>query len=92
MPQPVVTQPHVKSYRIDTTSSTPDLSAHIFDMNVLISMAGDLKDTLKSISEFYRNPKAYDLSQKKTSIRNFIIFILKYSFVNKTKITKLGDN
>jgi hypothetical protein len=48
MPQPVVTQPHVKSYRIDTTSSTPDLSAHIFDMNVLISMAGDLKDTLKS--------------------------------------------
>jgi hypothetical protein len=52
-----------------------------------------LKDTLKVISEFYRNPKAYDLSQKTSFIFViFIIFILKYSFVNKTKITKLSDN
>jgi hypothetical protein len=52
-----------------------------------------LEDTLKVISEFYRNPKAYDLSQKTSFIFViFIIFILKYSFVNKTKITKLSDN
>jgi hypothetical protein len=53
MPQPVVTQLLVKSYRIDTTSSTPDLSAHIF--NECFDFNGgviSLKDTSKVISEF----------------------------------------
>jgi hypothetical protein len=38
----------VKSYRIDTTSSTPDLSAHIFDECFDFNGGISLEDTLKS--------------------------------------------